>query len=77
MPMSSKQKPTMSQSQDAQPKRKRSCPEKPVKIDDSHRNVARALFGMRSGKFNRAETKKPLPYRQEPNSLRDSPHLFA
>ena len=29
-----------------QTKRKRGRPEKPLKIDDSPRNVARALFGM-------------------------------
>ena len=51
MPKSSKQKPAKRQSQDGQPKRKRGRPEKPAKIDDSPRNVARALFGIRSTKY--------------------------
>ena len=53
MPKSSNQKPTEQQPQDNQPKRKRGRPEKLVKIDDSPRNVARALFGIRSDKYAR------------------------
>ena len=34
-------------------KKRRGRPEKLVKIDDSPRNVARALFGIPSDKFNR------------------------
>lgn len=34
-------------------KRKRGKPERPLKIDDSPRNIARTLFGMPSTKFTR------------------------
>ena len=53
MPKSSKHNPAKRQSQSEQPRRKRGRPEKPVKIDDSPRNVAHALFGIRTDKFNR------------------------
>lgn len=32
--------------QEERPRRKRGRPEKPLKIDDSPRNIARALFGL-------------------------------
>ena len=41
-------KPTKKQPKEQNPKRKRGRPGKLVKIDDSPRNVARALFGMPS-----------------------------
>ena len=37
----------------AQPKRKRGRPEKPLRIDDTPENIAKALFGMPSTKFDR------------------------
>ena len=37
----------------AQPKRRRGRPEKPLKIDDTPENIARALFGLPSTKFIR------------------------
>ena len=47
----SKRKPKQSQAGRAS---KRGRPEKLVKIDDSPRNVARALFGQPSDKFTRS-----------------------
>ena len=35
------------------PKRRRGRPEKPLKIDDTPRNIARSLFGIPSDKFTR------------------------
>lgn len=46
-----KQQPKEQQAK-SKPKRKRGRPEKLVKIDDTPRNVARALFGIRSDKFD-------------------------
>ena len=36
-------------------KRKRGRPEKPLKIDDTPRNVARTFFGIKSPKYVRPE----------------------
>lgn len=52
MTKSSKQ---ISKNQRPQPKRKRGCPEKPLKIDDTPRNVARTFFGIKSPKYVRPE----------------------
>ena len=45
--------PEASEASAQQPKRKRGRPEKLTKIEDSPRNVARALFGIPSDKFTR------------------------
>ena len=45
------------QKQVEKPKRKRGRPEKPLKIDDSPRNVARALFGLGPMDFDSQEPK--------------------
>lgn len=37
------------------PKRERGRPEKPLKIDDTPENVARALWGERSTKFTKSQ----------------------
>ena len=44
-------KPAKKTPKNHRPKRKRGRPEKPLKIDGSPRNIARALFGIRSDKF--------------------------
>ena len=41
--------------QSSQPKRRRGRPEKPLKIDDTPRNVARTFFGIKSSKYVRPE----------------------
>ena len=43
------------QDQGKRPKRKRGRPEKPLKIDDSPRNVARSFFGIKSTRYVRPE----------------------
>ena len=42
--------------QEQKPPRKRGRPEKLVKIDDTPRNVARALFGIPSDKFTSSKS---------------------
>ncbi len=48
-------KPAKKSSKDKRPKRKRGRPEKPLKIDDTPRNVARTFFGIKSPKYVRPE----------------------
>ena len=43
--------------QEERPKRRRGRPEKPLKIDDTPRNVARALFGLGPMDFDSQEPK--------------------
>ena len=44
-------KPPKQNAKPSKQRRRRSRYEKPLKIDDSPRNIARALFGIRSDKF--------------------------
>ena len=48
-------KPSKKPSKSHSPKRKRGRPEKPLKIDDTPRNVARTFFGIKSPKYVRPE----------------------
>ncbi len=48
-------KPAKKPTQSHLPKRKRGRPEKPLKIDDTPRNVARTFFGIKSPKYVRPE----------------------
>ncbi len=48
-------KPAKNASKNQPHKRKRGRPEKPLKIDDTPRNVARTFFGIKSPKYVRPE----------------------
>ena len=51
-----RQKAKQQKQTEEQRKRKRGRPEKPLKIDDTPENIARALFGMPSTKFTRKKS---------------------